>query len=123
MWRRLAVPSLSHVLGHRSGTDLETEAGEHGLDALLTPKRILPRHAADQLPELQRNAPPPASPPLPRTPTPVRLTALSVPAQNSLGLDDEQRIAPASEAAARHNPEPPNSIQQARALLPPLQVD
>lgn len=62
--RRLAVPSLSHVLGHRSGTDGETEGSELTLDALLPPERILPRHTADQLPELDRNTRPPASPPL-----------------------------------------------------------
>jgi len=60
--RRLAVPSLSHVLGHRSGTDGETEGSELTLDALLPPERILLRHTADQLPELDRNTPPPASP-------------------------------------------------------------
>ena len=46
------------------GTNGETEASEFTLNVLLAPERILPRHTADQLPELERNTRSPASPPL-----------------------------------------------------------
>ena len=43
---------------------IETEASELTSDPLLAPEWFLPRHTADQLPELKRNTPPSASPAL-----------------------------------------------------------
>ncbi len=50
---RLRVPD--HVLGDSGLTDLDPKLEKFAVDARCAPKRVLPRHAPDQCPDLRRD--------------------------------------------------------------------
>ena len=81
-------------LGDRQFGDVVAEEGQLRLDASAAPRRILPRHAADQVAQLgvESRAADRVGPGLP---APVEPEALAVPGQHRGGLHDEETGPPA----------------------------
>src|SRR3954453_15379536 len=74
------------------------------MNARRTPEQVGQAHVADQLADPQRDSRSPAAPS--RFPTPERSKASPVPTNDSLGLDDGQRVYNARNQAIQPNKQP-----------------
>src|SRR5262249_9048520 len=83
----------------------DTQLGEFAADALGTPEPILAGHAPEERDRVRRDARRPAA--RSRAPVPEEPEALAVPAEERLGLDDQQRLAPRPNAAREQDQEWP----------------
>jgi hypothetical protein len=111
-----------HVLGDGQLRDVVTEQGQFRLDAPPAPRRILPRHASDQVAQLgvERRAtdaggsgPPP----------PVELEALAVPGEDGGRLDDDKAGSPAGPDSGQPDPEDAVPPREAWSASGPLEDD
>jgi hypothetical protein len=95
-----------HVLGNGQLGDRVAEQGELRLDPPPAPRRILARHAVDQLADLSAKPRPPhavrCGPPVP-----VKPEALAVPGEDGRGLDNNETRAPRRPQARQPDPEDP----------------
>jgi len=86
-WRRLDAMGLENV-AHGGVGDAMTQIGQGTLDAIIAPRRILPRHSQDQLGRLGRYGRP-AGLGLPtHTVIPLGRHQLAMPAEDRIGRDD-----------------------------------
>ena len=103
-WVTAAVESSKIASDGPFGDD-EAELLKFAVNLGGSPTRILCREAQDQRPDLFGDSRPAAAGP--RSPTPVQPKTDPVPADDGLGLDDDQNIGPAGPEAADGGPEEP----------------
>src|SRR5665647_363922 len=96
--------SPDHILGHARLADIDTELEQFAMDPRCAPQRIGNAHFADQLADLQRHNRPATT--ASRLPTPIRPETRSMPADNSVRLNNSQSI-----ANSRKQPIEPNEYQ------------
>jgi hypothetical protein len=105
------------VPGHASFRDLQPEFQEFSVDLRSTPARILVRHPADERTDFVGDLGPTALRPGP--PTPVEAETGAMPADDGLGLHDEEDVGPVGPNAAQGSPEEPvQPIQTGTGPLP-----
>src|SRR5215469_5212571 len=88
--RASIVACCAHVLGHGSGGHLEPQLCQLCLYSLLAPQTIVHSHASDESMKLTRNGRTITLCSARRSPRPVRPPTQSLPAQNCLGLHNQQ---------------------------------
>src|SRR5215472_7355748 len=97
------APHTSQVPTHSSFTDGQAEFLQFAMDFGGSPIRVLVRQAPDQSTNLLTNLGPTTL--RPGTPTPVEAEAGAVPADDRLGSDDDEDVAPARPCATKRCPE------------------
>jgi hypothetical protein len=94
-------PGSVHVLLDGALADPDAELQQLALDALGTPQPVLAGHPADERDRLRRGARRAAGPSGPPPPQPPE--AVPVPAEQRLGLDDQQGLTPRPDAAGQQD--------------------
>ena len=89
-----SIVRTPHVSGDSARTNPEAKTGQFRLDSALSPQRIIPSHTANEIPEFEINLLAPSSRRAARSPAPVGFPALAMPANNGIGLYDDQTPAP-----------------------------
>src|ERR1035441_1368793 len=98
---RLRTPRrFPHPTQHRSLRKIEAEHFQFAVNARCAPRGIFCNHAKDQLAQFLVDAFSARANPTPREPRPIELEPCTVPANDSLGLNEDQRVLP-------FRPEPP----------------
>jgi len=95
---------LDHVLRDCGLADLDAQLEELSVDSRRAPQWVDRRHLADQLTHFSRHSRP-TWPAVAILPSPVEAEAFAVPADDRLGLDDEQGSTPVGPEAAEDIPE------------------
>ena len=102
-----------HVLGYRGLADIDPQLEQLAVDTWCTPKWIVLRHLADQIPDLSPR-PWTSRPTHPALPSPVVPEPLPVPADHSLRLNNVEGLAPVRPETAKQVPERAVAPAQAR---------
>ena len=116
-----SVIGTAHVFRDRTGTDIDLEASQFGLDSTLAPQRVLASHAPDKGSDLRRDpfsthsSQPSGSPP------PVCPPTIAVPAKDSFRSDNDQTCLPLSEPTTGKDPETTIGITNRRPHLAALE--
>jgi hypothetical protein len=104
--RRLGISrSLSHPAQHRTLRDIETKHFELAMNPWRSPSFVFGNHAKDELAQFLVHAFSSRTIAMPGEPGPIELEASSMPANNSLGLNEDQSSVPSRPEAPQHNPE------------------
>jgi hypothetical protein len=104
--RRLGISrSLSHPAQHRTLRDIETKHFELAMNPWRSPSFVFGNHAKDELAQFLVHAFSSPTLAMPGEPGPIELEASSMPANNSLGLNEDQSSVPSRPEAPQHNPE------------------
>ena len=98
--RRFPHPALHRALGNIKPKHLQ-----FAMDARRTPCGILRDHAKDQLAQFLADAFSAHLNPTPREPRPIQLEPCTVPANDSLWLDEDQRVLPFRPELPQDHPE------------------
>ena len=114
--RVAAAPNPSQIAGHGPFRDDEAELLQFSVDLGGSPVRVLFGQATDQTPDLLGDLRPAAA--RPGSPTPVETKTGAVPADDGLGLDDDEDVGPAGPEAAEGGPE--ESVQGVQYWPRPL---
>jgi len=111
------APYPAQIPSHGSFRDLETERLQFAVDLRCAPADILLCHPADEITNLSGD-PRPATP-RSGSPEPVETEAGAVPADDGLGLDDDQNVGPpAPKAVEGCREEPVEGVQFGPRSLP-----
>src|ERR1039457_1399360 len=97
-WR---ASSPSHILGHARLSDIDAELEQLAIDPPRASQRIGNAHLADQPADVRRHNRPATT--ASRFPTPIRPKTRAMPADNSVRLNDRQRIANSREQPIETN--------------------
>ena len=96
---------FSHPAQHGSLGNIEAQHLQFTMNARRAPSGVLNHHADDQFAQLSADALSSDAIPMAREPFPVQLESCTVPANNSLWLDEDQRVLPP-------RPEPPQDYPE-----------
>ena len=108
-----------HVFAHAGLADIDAEFEEFTVDARSTPERVFPAHLADQFADFDRKAWATRSA-MTHLPGPEKSKALTMPADDGLGLDDDQGGPPVFPEFTQPRPKEPIGQGQLRLLDRPL---
>src|SRR5215472_13516272 len=100
--RVAAPPNASQIAGHTPFGDNETELQQFAMDFGRSPTGVLLRQAPDQPTHLLGDLRSAAA--RPGTPAPIEAETSAVPADDGLGLDDDEDVGPAGPTAAQGSP-------------------
>ena len=103
-WLRISRRS-SHPSQHRSLRDIEAEHLELAVNPRRAPGPVLGHHAEDKFTQLPAHSFSSRTLAMPGEPSPVELEASSMPAYDSLGLNEDQNPLQSLPEAPQHNPE------------------
>jgi len=103
-WLRISRRS-SHPSQHRSFRDIEAEHLELAVNPRRAPGPVLGHHAEDKFTQLPAHSFSSRTLAMPGEPSPVELEASSMPAYDSLGLNEDQNPLQSLPEAPQHNPE------------------
>ena len=103
---------MTQISGHRSFREGKAQLLQFRVNLGSAPLGILLRQASDQIPDLSRD--PWLSAARTRPPAPVESKTGAMPADHSLGFDNEEDLGPAGPEAAESHPEPPVASVQGR---------
>ncbi len=118
-WARVA----HHVSGHGRLGNVDAELEKLTVDTRRSPERVLPAHPAYQVSNLSAG-PWPSPPSRSGFPSPEQPKASSVPANDSLRLDDDDGIQATGPQPIQQNPEEAVGAGQSGArCLPPFEYD
>jgi len=95
----------SHPAQHRTLTDIETKHLELAMNPWRSPSPVLGNHAKDELAQFLVHAFSSRTLAMPGEPGPIELETSSMPANNGLGLNEDQSSLPSRPEAPQHNPE------------------
>ena len=107
-------PTTHHVVPNRGFSDRDAELEQLAVDARGAPGRVGAAHLADEFLNGARDAGPPG-PTRPTLPAPVEPKASSMPAEDRVGLDDDERVPPTGPQVTEPRPEHPVDWPQPRS--------
>ena len=107
-------PTTHHVVPDRGFSDRDAELEQLAVDARGAPGRVGAAHLADEFLNGARDAGPPG-PTRPTLPAPVEPKASSMPAEDRVGLDDDERVPPTGPQVTQPRPEQPVDWPQPRS--------
>ena len=107
-------PTTHHVVPDRGFGDRDTESQQLAVDARGAPGRVGVAHLADEQLNGARNAWPTGSA-RPTLPAPIAPKPSSMPPENGVGLDDDERSPPSGPQVTEPRPEQPVNGPQPRA--------
>ena len=110
-----ATSKSSQVPGDRAFRDDKAELQQFAVNLRCSPGTIFSSQAADQASDLLRDFGPPAT--RPRPPAPVKAEARAMPADNGLGLHDQQGVFPSRPDPPEPYPEEAVQSLHCRSLL------
>jgi hypothetical protein len=103
---RLGIPgSLSHPAQDGSFRNIETQHFQLAVDSRPSPRPVLGYHAEDELTKFPNYAPSSCMLAMPGEPSPVKHEASAMPANNSLGLNENQGSLPSRPDTQQGNPD------------------
>jgi hypothetical protein len=130
--RRLGIPrGFPHPAQHGSLRDIEAKHFQFAMNPWCTPSSVLGDHAKDQFSQFSAHAFSSCLGPMPREPRPIQLEPRSMPMNDSLWSDKDQRLFPSTPEPPQGYPEQSvrssksrlrTSFAQDRKLLPKRQV-
>src|ERR1700676_4603069 len=121
---RLRTPRPSpHPAQYGSLRKIEAKHFQFAVDARCAPCGVFRDHAKDQLAQFLADAFSTRANPTPREPRPIQLEPCTVPANNSLWLDEDQRVPPFRPEPAQDHPQQLVGSRDLRARIPLLQND
>src|ERR1022692_4720386 len=112
---------LSHPAENRPLRDIETKHLQFAMNPWRSPGWILRYHAEDEFTQFLAHASSTNCNAMPRNPLPVHLKSGAVPANDRLGLHENQGLLPAWPKAAQENPKEPVRSLEPRLWMPLLQ--
>ena len=107
-------PTTHHVVPNRGFSDRDAELEQLAVGARGAPGRVGAAHLADEFLNGARDAGPPG-PTRPTLPAPVEPKASSMPAEDRVGLDDDERVPPTGPQVTEPRPEHPVDWPQPRS--------
>ena len=120
----LRTPRRSpHPAQHGSLRKIEAKHFQFAVDARCTPCGIIRDHAKDQLAQFLADAFSACPNPTPREPRPIELEPCTMPANDCLWLDDDQRVLPFRPESPQDHPEQLIGGGDLRARMPLLHSD
>src|ERR1700694_1570665 len=121
---RLRTPRRPpHPAQHGSLRKIEAKHFQFAVDARCAPGSIFRDHAKDEIAQFLADAFSARANSTPREPRPIQLEPCTVPANNSLWLDEDQRVPPFRPEPAQDHPEQLVGSRDQRARIPLLQND
>jgi len=94
-----------HPAQHGSFRNFEAKHHQLAVDARNVPSWVLGNHAEDELAQVYADALPARSRSVSRKPCPIRFESGTVPANDCLRLDEDQRLLPSRPEPFKHHPE------------------
>ena len=113
------APPRGHVLRDGGRTHVVAEVQEFVRDARRAPEDVLPRELLDEVDHLHRDGR--ATDPSARSLSPVVGESVSMPADDRLGLHDDEMLSPVRKELPHEHPEDTVFILEFRSLYAPLQ--
>src|ERR1019366_5257913 len=119
--RLRASRRYSHPTQYRSFANIDAKHLQFTMNAWGTPGRVFGDQAKKELAQFDADASSPHASPVPREPRPIQLEPCSVPANNSLWLDEDQCMFPSWPEAPQHHPEQSVGRRKSRLRMQPPQ--
>jgi hypothetical protein len=120
--RRLRASRLSpHSAQDGSLRNIEAKHRQLAVDAWSTPGWVLSDHVEDEFAQFRADALPASANSIQREPSPIHFESGTAPANNSLRLDENQRLLPPRPEPFKRRPEPPVESSKSRRWMSLLQ--